>query len=189
MAHWGVWGIILMYTMEGMAIPWPIEIPLWLSGDMLHHGQASYWGLVLATWFGSSLGNVIAFLLARWTGRPLLLSIASRFHMLARVEKGQEWVDRFGLGAVIFTRWINWGFGLALWLTGFSELTPRQVLPAMLINTAIWSCAWVALGKVVIRGLDHVGLPGWYMLIPGAVMLVSMGSWQLWRKYRAVEGT
>jgi membrane protein DedA with SNARE-associated domain len=189
MAHWGIWGICLMYVLEGMAAPWPIEVPLWLTGDMLHHGQAGYWELVFVTWLGASLGNLIAFVVARLGGRSLLIALTNRFHLQKQVDRVQGWVRRFGLATVVFTRWTNWGFGLALWLMGFSDVSPYVVIPTMLINTAIWACAWVAFANLVVGGLVRAGLPGWFTLVPGAAVLAVMGIWQLVRRMFAQKVT
>lgn len=176
-----------MYLLEGMAVPWPIEIPLWLCGHLLHRGVVTYWHAVLFTWAATSLGNLIAFVVARQGGRPLLQWVAQRFGMQAEVQRAEGWMTRYGLGTIIFTRWINWCFGLSLWLVGFSDISPARALLTMLINNALWAVAWVALGLGLARGLSHVGLPGWFILIPGGVILVGLGAWRLIRKLRPQE--
>lgn len=173
-----------MYVLEGMAAPLPIEIPLWLSGHLLNQGVAGYWDLVLATWGGTTLGNVLAFTIGRMGGRPLLLFLSSRLRMEEQVQRFQGWIERYGLGTVLVTRWINWGFGLSLWMVGFSEMPAGRSLAVMTMNNLLWSCAWVALGRVVVRALYHVGLPGWFMLVPGTIMLVGLGVWRLYQRRR-----
>ncbi|MGE5675907.1 MAG: DedA family protein [Mycobacterium leprae] len=188
LSHLGHWGLAAMYGMEAIGLPLPIEIPLWLSGQWIHTGTAIYWEMVFFTWLGSSAGNLTAFLIARLGGRPLLEALAHRLRMQAQVQRMQGWIDRYGLWAVVFCRWINWGYALSLWLTGFARLPASQTLSVVLLNTAIWSMAWVALGRTLVGALHIAGLPGWFMLVPGAVMLVIMSLWRLWPKKRMTEG-
>jgi membrane-associated protein len=186
LSHWGVWGIGIMYLLEGLAVPWPIEIPLWISGRMLVEGSAGYWQLVWFTWLGTSVGNLVAFTIARRGGRPLLLFLSSRLHMDDEVQRLQGWIDRYGLMAVVFTRWINWGFGLTLWLTGFSRLPPGRTLGLMVLNNALWACAFVALGRILVGALHLAGLPGWLVLVPGVIILMVLGFMRLWRNRRII---
>lgn len=181
LASWGLWGIGVMYGLEAMAFPWPIEVPLWLSGRMLEEGTAGYWELVLVTWLGTSLGNALAFALARLGGRPLVESLSRRLRLQDQAARVEGWIDRYGIGAVVITRWVNWGFGLSLWLAGFSRLSPGRALGAMLLNNALWACAWVELGRRLIAALSLAGLPSWLVLLPGVIFLLAWGAWRLWQ--------
>ncbi len=185
---WGLWGIFFMYAAEAMALPWPIEVPLWLSGAMLHAGVTGYWQVVLATWSGTSAGNLLAFLIARLGGRPLLITLSRRLHLQGQVNRMQGWIERYGIGAVVVTRWINWGFGISLWLAGFSRIPPGRAVAAMILNNALWACMWVLLGRELVGVLRHVGLPDWLVLVPGAVLLVVWVTWQILHRYRVEEG-
>ena len=187
---WGLWGIAAMYALEALGVPWPIEIPLWLSGQILQQGANGYWQLVLVTWLGTSSGNLLAFTLARLGGRRLLATMSDRLHIQDQVNRAQSRIDRYGIGAVVVTRWINWGFALSLWLVGFSKIPPGRTIAVILINNALWASAWVELGQRVAGVLNLAGLPSWLMLVPGGIFLVSWGVWLLWRKHTAqLEGT
>lgn len=182
-SRWGLLGIAMMYALEAI-VPIPIEIPFWLSGQMLQQGAPRYWQLVLVTWLGTSVGNVLAFAVARMGGRPLLMKLMDWLHIQDEVSRLQRWIDRYGLGVVAMTRWINWGFGLSVWLTGFSRIPSWQALIVMLINNAFWSVAWVGLARIIVGALYLASLPNWLVLVPGVVLLTMWGMLRMWRNQR-----
>lgn len=110
---WGLSGLALMYGLESMAVPVPIEFPFVLSGLLLHADGHRYVVLVLVTWLTSSAGNMAAFALARRSGRHLWPRMG-RFLAPALILRFEKWVNRYGIAAVVFTRWINWGFGISI---------------------------------------------------------------------------
>ncbi|MGE5672655.1 MAG: DedA family protein [Mycobacterium leprae] len=189
LANWGVLGLTLMYLLEGMAAPLPIEIPLWMTGQMLVARTHSYGELVFVTWLGSCAGNIVAFGLARIGGRPLLMKVSRLFRAEEQVKRAQRWMDRYGLWFVAVSRWINWGFGISLWLSGFSGIKPEKALGLMMVNNLLWSFWWVEFGRLLVGVLRFAGLPDWLILLPGVVGLVVIGIWRAIRRYRtrAVE--
>lgn len=188
LSRWGLLGIGLSYLLEAVGMPVPIEIPLWMSGHMILYGTASYWQLVTVTWAGNSAGNVLAFALARLAGRPLVERVANRLGLRSTVQRIERWMERYGLGTVVFTRWINWGYAISIWISGISRVRPVLTLGVMFANTAVWACAWVALGRWLVGVLHMAGLPGWLMLAPAIVLLALLGTWRLVARWRSRTG-
>lgn len=173
-----------MYTLEAVGLPLPIEIPLLLSGRMVLGGQAGLPLLAATTWAGTSVGNLISYFLARRLGRPLLMRAAGRLGMERQILRMEGWLDRYGLLAIVVTRWINWGFALSLWAAGLSGIDPRRAFRTMLLNNLVWSIAWAMLGRTVAGMLHTNGLPAWWVLAPG-LLLLSVGL--IWRGYRRIR--
>lgn len=182
----GALGLALMYLVSAMGIPLPVEIPLFLSGKMVHHGIADLIPVALLAWFFTSLGSVLAFMLARLGGRPLLHRLSRGLDIEEHVLRLEDRIRRYGLWAIVVTRWANWAVGLTLWATGFSDLPARRVLAVMLVNTAIWALAWVQLGRLAVRWLHVVGLHEKFFLIPLAVILVAVAVWRRARHSRTL---
>jgi membrane-associated protein len=178
-ASWGLFGIALVYALEALGVPVPIEVPLWISGQMIKEGQSSYWQLVMVTWAGTVLGNLLAFSLARLVGERLLAFVSTRLRMKDQVERVQSWVDRYGLGAVLLTRWINWGYAPSIWLAGVSRQPPVRTLGAVIINCLLWSCAWVLLGRTLIGTMSGAGWPTWILLLPPVLSVSGLAAWRL----------
>lgn len=185
----GVWGLALMYIAEAMGAPWPVEIPLWLSGHLALKGVVGFVPLVLITWLSTSVGNVAAFWLARVGGRPLLDRLARSLRLEHEVQRAEGWLARYGLWAVVGARWINFGFGITLWVVGFARTNVRRTLGVVLVNNLLWAGAWVLLSRLLVRRLGEVGLPGWVLLLPAVLVVLGLAVWRAIRKRSSVTGS
>lgn len=181
---WGLVGIGLVYTLEALGIPVPIEVPLWLSGQMIQNQQASVWELWLVTWTGTVIGNILAFSLARLIGERLIIFVSERLKMNDQVERVQRWVAKYGLGAVLLTRWINWGYAPSLWLAGVTGMPAARTLAIVVVNCGAWALAWVLLGRVIIGGMSGAGLPTWLLLLPPVISVSGIATWRLVKSAR-----
>jgi uncharacterized membrane protein YdjX (TVP38/TMEM64 family) len=157
---WGVWGVacsILLMVLHSF-IPFPAELVAMANG-MLY---GPIWGTMI-TWTGAMLGAYLAFALARWLGRPFVLSILTQRHHATM----DRWVTRQGAGALLLSRFvpvisfnlINYAAGLTAiswwtftWTTGIGIL-PLTIL-MVLVGDGIWSAQtgiwlWLLAGGVV----------------------------------------
>lgn len=171
LARWGIFGCALMYALEGMAAPVPIEIPFVLTGQMIYARSQLFWPVVLATWSASCLGNLSAFLLARWLGRGPVERLARRFGIgPERLQRATAWFRRRGVLAVVVTRWINWGYGISLWAAGFTGAPALPYLGIVVVNTFFWACWWTFASLAATRGVVWLGLPPWAVAVPAAAV-------------------
>ncbi|HYG57832.1 MAG TPA: hypothetical protein VD902_07180, partial [Symbiobacteriaceae bacterium] len=51
--RFGLPGAGLILLLEGLGAPIPVEIPLWIIGDRMSTGQASYTEMVLLMWLST----------------------------------------------------------------------------------------------------------------------------------------
>ncbi len=144
---WGLASLGVVYVMEGMGIPIPVEIPFVLSSAMVKAGRYPIALVVLLTWLTTVVGNVAGYTFGYLGGRPLVMRLLHLFRVSpARLEQAERWFGRYGVRLVFLTRWINWGFGQSLWLTGIARVPMRRFLPWMIVNDLLWAAAWVYLG-------------------------------------------
>jgi len=148
---WGAWGVagsILLMVLHSF-VPFPAEFVAMANG-MLY---GPLWGTVI-TWSGAMLGAWLAFGLARWLGRPFVLTVVAERHHRA-VDR---WAERQGGGVLLLSRFvpvisfnlINYAAGLTsiswwtfTWATGLGilPLTFLMVLAGAGLstgNTTIW---------------------------------------------------
>ena len=184
LSEWGLLGITAMYFLEAGGFPWPIEIPFWLTGEALHAGAHTYGEMVVFTWLGALLGSMFTLILSRLGGRWLVrLLPLGRFREQA--GRTREWVRRYGLGALVITRWTNWGIGPTLWLVGLAPVPLGWAFLVAAVNDLAWAFAWVWLARVLVHAAYGAGLPGWLVAVPGLAAAVAIGARQLWtRGYR-----
>lgn len=184
LSHWGLLGIAAMYFLEAGGFPWPIEIPFWLTGEALHAGAHTYSELVVFTWLGAVIGNTFALILSRVGGR-WFLRFLKRERFQDQIGRTREWVRRYGLGALVITRWTNWGIAPTLWLMGLAPVPLGRAILVAAANDLAWAFVWVWLAQILIHAAHGVGLPGWLVVVPGLAAALVLGARHLWIRRRA----
>ena len=111
----GCLGVILLMAMESSIFPVPSEVvippaaflvaegkmTLW-GGSSLHVG---FWGVVLAGTFGSYLGSVITYWIARWVGRAVVVRWGKYFFVSEKkLALAEHWMHRYEAGGIFFAR-------------------------------------------------------------------------------------
>jgi membrane protein DedA with SNARE-associated domain len=144
----GLPGAGLIFLLEGLGAPIPVEIPLWIIGARMTSGRNGYWEIVLLMWLSTVAGNTIGYLAGYWGGRPLILKFMQWFRIKPDMWNRLEgWFHRHGLKLVVATRWINWGFAQNMWLSGITRMEFRRFFLVMAVNDFLWAMAWTWLSR------------------------------------------
>ncbi len=185
LAAWGLWGLGVLFTLEGMGLPLPAEIPFVLAGALAKAGQQPFWTLVLVAWSTTVIGNLLGYGAGYLGGRPLVERLTNWAGMSPeRFEKYEQWICNHGLKILFFTRWINWGFGQSLWLAGVSRMPPRRFLPFMLGVNFVWAVAWTWLGSLVALSLARLGVHQGLVVTAVLLLTTVLIGFLIWRKMR-----
>lgn len=154
----GAWGPVLIIALMVVHSVTFVPAEILSIASVILFGPV--WGVVFA-WIGAMLGASLAFVLARWIGRP----IAYRFVPERWLDRFQEFFEREGVTGVLILRLIplvsfnalNYGTGLTpmtwweyLWTTGLGIL-PMEILIAMVYQSTRGE-------EYLIVGLTVVGL-------------------------------
>ncbi|MFQ6022254.1 MAG: TVP38/TMEM64 family protein [Acidiferrobacterales bacterium] len=149
--HWGVGASISLMVLHSF-VPFPAELVA-IANGMIY---GPIWGTVI-TWIGAMLGAFLAFGLSRKIGRPFVRRMLTN----KRVRKVDDWLARYGAGALLFSRFIpviafnliNYAAGLTKiswwtfgWMTGVGilPLTTLMVVMGDQIETLSWQ-VWLLL--------------------------------------------
>lgn len=151
--HWGIIGMAILYFVESMGLPAPIELPLAMSGFLLASGKYDAVSLILITWASTSIGNLIILIASRTKIKGVYIRAISHFVTEETIDEIDRLVHRYGVLVIVFTRWINWFFGLSLWICSLHKISPKKFIAAIVINNLIWSILWVYFGGFVISGI------------------------------------
>lgn len=144
---WGLWGAAAALLLEGMGLPFPVEVAFLGIGALLRTGHVTTVQAVLVGWAAAVVGNLCGYGAAVWGGRPLLERMARAFRIRPeRLQRLERWVQRNGLTVLLITRLTHWGFAPALWLAGIMRLPWLPLLAVMVIGDLIWVSVWVLLG-------------------------------------------
>jgi membrane protein DedA with SNARE-associated domain len=188
----GLYLAALIFFLEGIGTPIPVEIPLGtLAYYIAHHRTHPLTGILLM--FSSTiLGNLVGYALGYWGGRPLALRLFRLFGLKEAAWKRMEnWFHRNGMRAVVVTRWINWGFAQNMWLCGITRVPLRRFMPVMLINNLLWATVWVYFSSFLLTFFRRRGIHLLHGLIEhlpwvflGAVLIIWAGWWG-WKRFRS----
>jgi membrane protein DedA with SNARE-associated domain len=141
--HFGLPGAGLIFLLEGIGAPIPVEIPLGVIGLRVAEGVNSYWQMVMLMWLTTVVGNSIGYMIGYFGGRPMALKLLSWFRIKAETwDNVERWFNQHGLKLVIATRWINWGFAQNMWLCGITRIPFRRFFTIMVINNLLWAMGW-----------------------------------------------
>ncbi len=139
----GLPGAGLIFFLEGIGVPIPVELPLGVVGLRMARGESTHWEIVLLMWFTTVAGNTAGYFLGYYGGRPLALKLLSWFRIKQEVwDRIETWFRRHGLKVVVATRWINWGFAQNMWLSGITRVPFGRFFLVMVVNDFLWAVAW-----------------------------------------------
>jgi membrane protein DedA with SNARE-associated domain len=150
--QYGLPGAGLIFLLEGVGTPLPVEVPLWIIGSKMAVGHASYWQMVLLMWLSTVAGNTLGYLVGYYGGRPAAMKLLSWFRVKNETwTKMETWFQRHGLKLVVATRWANWGFAQNMWLCGITRVPFSRFFTVMVINDFCWAMAWTWLAKAALQ--------------------------------------
>jgi membrane protein DedA with SNARE-associated domain len=76
---WGYAGVFLLMAIESTVFPLPSEVVVPPAAYWAQQGHLSFWGVVLASTFGSWFGSSLSYAFAARVGRPVILKYGKYF--------------------------------------------------------------------------------------------------------------
>lgn len=182
----GLWGLGLLFLIEGAGLPLPVEIPFLLSGALAHAGRYPYWSLVILAWSATVVGNLAGYGAGYIGGRKAVERLTAWAGIsAARLDSFEAWFRRHGLRLLFVTRWINWGFGQSLWLAGLSRIPLRRFAPFILVLNLAWAALWLAIGASMARLLSRLGVGrGAVVVVVLVGVIVAVAAYVIYRLVR-----
>jgi membrane protein DedA with SNARE-associated domain len=188
--NYGLAGAGLIFYLEGIGVPIPVEIPLGIIGLRMARGLNTYWDAVMMMWLATVAGNTTGYIMGYYGGRPLALRLLAWFKVKPEFWiKVESWFHKHGLKAVVATRWINWGFAQNMWLCGITRVPWGRFFTVMVINDLLWAMAWTWVARTAMiylrRSFEiiHDSLLK-FSLIGLTVVLIGVAIWWGHKRYR-----
>jgi membrane protein DedA with SNARE-associated domain len=172
---YGLLAILVLMTMDCVGVPFPSEVTMSVAGYLASTGSLNLTGVIVVGIVGNVVGSLVAYGLAAWLGKPVLLGpgryIGIRAH---HVEIADRWFRRHGTGAVFWGRflpvirtYISFPAGLArIRITIFAAMTFLGTLP--------WVVALAVAGYEGGRNWNRISAPIGYAGIVVAAVLVAV---------------
>jgi len=179
-------GILFLMFLENVFPPLPSELIMPLAGYRAGQGALSLWGVILAGWAGSLLGQLPLYYLGKWVGYERLRAWADRHGEWLTVSgeevtQAKEWFDKHGSKAVIFGRIVPGVRSLVSVPAGFGGMGLGKFLLYSAIGTGVWTAALAFLGKLL---GDNYGQIDRYL---GPITWVILGGIALYFGYQVVR--
>src|SRR5437660_5928597 len=182
-------GFGLLYLEEsGVPLPAPGDVFVMYVGIHVPHNLVAW----IAAWLGLILAVVLGatnlFLISRRFGRRLVdSSLAEYVHLTPeRLEKAEEWFQRYGVLAIIFGRHIP-GFRIPITVaSGIFHVRYRVFAASVAVSTAIWAGVMLIIGiNFGPRLADLLRAHSFLYFVWGAIVLGLVGSIFVRQRLRA----
>ena len=175
----GYAGVIVLMFLENLFPPIPSEVVMPLSGYTAAQGQLSIVGVILAGTFGSVLGALFWYYVARWLGEDRLKGWTRRYGRWITlgprdVDKADDWFDQHGGWIVFFGRLVPTVRTLVAIPAGLFEMNVWLYLGLTTAGSAIWTAALALVGWWLGANWDAVHTyidPATYAIM-GAIIVV-----------------
>ena len=95
-------GLIII---AGLGAPIPEEVTLLLAGYLAYLGFTDFWTTVVILSLSIVVADMFGYAVGRYTGDFVYEKILGHFELTRELlEKGKQYIDRFGAGVIFFTR-------------------------------------------------------------------------------------
>ncbi len=155
---WGYVGVIILMAMESSIFPVPSEIVIPPAAILAAHGgNMTLTGVVLAGTFGSWLGSVITYLVARLVGRPFIARYGNFvFLPPKKVARAERFMHRYESGGIFFARLLPVIRHLISIPAGIIRMNFARFSALTIIGSAIWCTVLAWLGGRVGRKMEEL---------------------------------
>jgi membrane protein DedA with SNARE-associated domain len=136
----GLIAIFILMAAESAGIPISSEIVVPLGGALASQGKLSFIGVVAASSLGNLAGSLVAYLLVRRYGEPLILGPGRRVGLTAgHLRLSNRLFDRWGLFAVFFGRLLP---VVRTYISFPAALSRRINLVPFIVATTLGAIPW-----------------------------------------------
>lgn len=150
---WGYAGVFLLMAVESTVFPLPSEVVVPPAAYWAQQGHLSFWGVVLASTFGSWFGSSLSYAFAAWVGRPVILKYGKYFFVPEKKWLLAEgWILRYSAVGVFFARLLPVVRHLVSLPAGAAKMNFRTFSLMTLLGSFTWSVVLAWFGAKVLGG-------------------------------------
>lgn len=175
--------LLAAMAIENAGVPLPSEIILPSAGYLVLTGSFSFWPAVTVAVLGGLLGSWLAYALANWGGRTLVLRFGGRFGLEAgSLAKAEKWFSRYGDATVFFGRLLPIIRTYISFPAGLATMPPVRFSLFTVLGSLPWTVALIYAGLVLGRHLNQ--LTSSFHLLDALVAAASVAVAIIWWKRR-----
>ena len=150
MGSLGYVGLALLLLLENLFPPIPSEVVLPLAGFFVGRGDYTFWGALLASTVGATVGALLLYGLGRWGGRALVLRYGRWLHVSGEdLDRAEGWFARHGDLVVLGARVIPGARSLVSIPAGTARMPLLRFTTLTTIGSAVWNAFLIGAGYVL----------------------------------------
>lgn len=184
---YGYVGLFVMLVLEYFILIVPGETTLTTAGVLWRNGEYHFhfWTLVLVTGLGTFVGSMLAYVIGRLFGRPLLVRYGKYILLTpARLEKSEALFSRYTVFALIISRYIAVVRDILPYIAGINGVRLALFVPIMFVTSFLWTASFLAAGGLIGQLWTMVRNHWQTELLPisGVLLVGGVGYWYLHRR-------
>ena len=147
----GYFGVAFLMFVENLFPPIPSEVIMPLAGYISAKGQLSIVLVIIAGTFGSVLGAIFWYFVARWLGAERLRRWARRHGRwitlgTSDIDKAEHWFERHGVSVIFFGRLVPTIRTVVAIPAGLFGMKLGRYLLFTALGSVIWTGALALIG-------------------------------------------
>jgi membrane-associated protein len=187
LSTYGLLALFLVVLIAGIGLPFPVSFVLVAAGSFVEQGEMNFLPVIIVSSVAAILGDLIAYMLARWAGRRVIEKISRGVGAESRVKQAENFSKRWGAAGIFFSRWLVTGLGPWLNLaSGIAHYSWRRFMLWVVLGEVLWVVLYVSLGYAFSSRVqtiaDLLGNLTWFLL---GLLISGILGWKLMKQVSA----
>jgi membrane protein DedA with SNARE-associated domain len=155
--NYGYIALFLVLAYEGTGLPGPVEILFFAAAYLAVKGEMNLVAIVLVAALGNVTGNVIAYLVGYYKGRPVVEKYGKYLKITVKdLEAMDKWFAKYGGFTVLLGRLVGLPRTPAIWASGVTRMNFKVYLFFSAVADLIWSSFWTGISYLAAKQLIKV---------------------------------
>lgn len=195
MEQYGPIGIIVLLTLEFIALPVPGEPLMTTLGIADRMNGSSVWISFICAIIGTNLGSIIAFWIGHIIGEKVLHKYGKYvFITEEKIQKTHALLEKYKVVILIFNRYIPGVRHVVPYLCGIGEMKLKEFMKYSLLGSIIWCGSFIFGGYFIGKNVEkwiaewegYFHKYSWQILI-SVILLVAIGKGIHWININRVK--
>ena len=150
--------LVSAYT-ENVVPPIPGDTVVVLGAYLVHTGQLDFWGVYLATTFGSVIGFLTMYMIGYRYGRSMIYDkkYGERMFKEEHLRRVEKWFSRWGYWVIFANRFLSGTRSVISLFAGSFHLHPVPVILLSTLSALIWNALLLIAGMLLGKNWQIIG--------------------------------
>lgn len=185
LGDYGYAAVFAAMLLTGMGVPIPGELTLGFTGYLVYSSQLDLLPAIAATTAGDFFGAMMSYSIG-FFARTRVVARYFRFLIPAehRLAKLAQWLERYGILAVVFGRLLPVIRGAIPIPAGFVHMSFKSYVLSNLISSVVWCSALIFVGMELGHNWQLLsGMAKEAGLVVAGILMLALAGWFVIRKY------